>query len=373
MDIYRELGITHFINAHAPLTRLGGAIMPPQVVQAMVEASRWGAMLSELHYKVGREIARLTRNEAAYISCGASSGITLAIAACMAGTDPELSDRLPDTAGMRNQVVMQACDAGYKCDSAVRCSGAKIVSIGTARGAAEAELEAAIDEATAAVLIVVHNHPGQIPLERVVAIAHRHGVPVIVDAAGAVPPKKNLWRFTRDCGADAVVVSGGKGLRGPQSTGLVLGSRTIVNGCVHHGVPNTRIGRGMKVGKEEIAGIYAAVKLFMEQDERETFAARVRQTDYIASRMADLPGAAVRRISAMQLKITFDTVSQGMSYAAASRWFLESDPAILMESADDGLSLSTAGLDNGDERSIADQLLKFFRNPESRNLRATAP
>src|SRR5205823_6591912 len=180
---------------------------------------------------------------------------------------------------------------------------------------------------------------GKVPLERMLTRAHARGVPVILDAAGAVPPKENLWQFTRDGGADAIIVSGGKGLRGPQSTGLVLGRQWIIDGCAYHGVPNCRLGRGMKVGKEEMAGIYAAVKLFMGQDEASVHAARVRQADTIVGLTSDLPGVTVRRAGPTRVDFLFDPAALGTGYAAAYDWFLHTDPAILLLHSNDGLGL----------------------------------
>jgi uncharacterized pyridoxal phosphate-dependent enzyme len=360
MDIYHELGVPAFINARAPYTRFGGAIMPAPVVEAMALAARRGTLMAELQEKTGQAIARLTNNEAAYVSCGAASGITLAMAACMAGTDPALSERLPDTTGMKNQVVTHACDRGTECDAAIRCSGAAVVTIGDREGASEDQLVRVLGEETAAVVALVGDHPGKVPLDRIVARARERGVPVILDGAAAVPPKENLWKFTRDGGVDAVIVSGGKGLRGPQTTGLVLGRQWIIDGCAYHGVPNIRIGRGMKVGKEEMAGIFAAVKLFMEQDEDEEHAARVQQADYIVAHTADLPGVTVQRVGPTRVDFRFDAAPFGMSYADAYEWFLRTEPAILLGHANQGIGLNTAPLQDGDARIIAEKLRQFF-------------
>ncbi|HEX4124104.1 MAG TPA: hypothetical protein VHY37_05200 [Tepidisphaeraceae bacterium] len=135
MDVYQELGVRTFINARAPYTRFGGAIMADEVVAAMAEAARSGVDVAEMQEKVGKAIARLTRNEAAYVSCGAASGITLAVASCICGVDEKLADRLPDSAGMRNKVLMHACDRGTECDVAIRCAGGKIENVGDERGA----------------------------------------------------------------------------------------------------------------------------------------------------------------------------------------------------------------------------------------------
>jgi L-seryl-tRNA(Ser) seleniumtransferase len=358
MDIYQELNVPAFINAVAPFTRFGGAVMSPEVVDAMVQAAKHGTLMADLHLRAGKAIAQLTHNQAAYISCGAAAGITLCIAAAIAGTDPQKSDRLPDTSQMKSRVLMYACDRGTECDVAVRSAGATIVNVGNQTGAAESDWLAAIDDQTAAVVVVVWSNQGKLPLPKLVELAHARNISVIVDAADSVPPKENLWKFTRDQGADAVVISGGKGLGGPQSSGLVLGTQSMIDGCLHHGLPGVRIGRGMKVGKEEIAGLFAAVKQFMDLDQSAELAARVKQADFIFQAAADLPGITLRHPTPTRVELLFDPAST--SYEAARDWFLTNNPAILLRGSKDCLGIETSGLHPGDERIIAQQLRRFF-------------
>jgi uncharacterized pyridoxal phosphate-dependent enzyme len=360
MGIYEELGITPFINAYRPLTRLGGATMPQCVIDAMREASQKSVNLRLMQQKVGEAIASLTNNEAAYVSCGAASGITLAIAGCMAGTDPLLSDQLPDAIGMKNKVIMQSCERGYKSDVAIRCAGASIINVGNCSGASGRDLRNAIDEQTAA--IFAHDSPqrGQVPLKDVIAIGRERKVPVLIDAAFSVPPADSLWKFTRNMGADAVFISGGKGLRGPQSTGLVLGRPWVVKACAFQGVPNDRLGRGMKVGKEELAGIYAAVKHFMGQNEEVMRGTMLRQLDHIISSVASAPNVTVRRLGGTMAMIAFDRKSSSFTPVSACQWLLNSAPSVYLEPAVDGLIVSTECLGQGDEEIVSEQLRKLF-------------
>lgn len=377
MTIYEDLGVRTFINASGPLTRLGGALMTSYAVDAMVEASHCNVELADLQAKVGASIARLTNNEAAYISCGASSGITLAIAALMAGTDPILSEQLPDTRGMKSRVAMHAGDRGYKCDASVRCTGATIVDFGDKRGATEEQLRAILSDDIVAILIVARGHRGAIPLDRVVGIAAERGIPVLVDAAGSVPPKKNLWTFTRDFGADAVVVSGGKGLRGPQCTGLVLGRQSIIEGCRYHGVPNTRIGRGMKVGKEELAGIYAAVKHFLKEDDAQMCAGHAAQMDHIIDHLRGLPGIAARRSGPDTAAIWCADATFAMDYSAVARQLLCAKPAVYVEASRTELVVCSRCLSPGEEAVVANQMGRILSEvvmaDKSRAHGATAP
>jgi L-seryl-tRNA(Ser) seleniumtransferase len=216
---------------------------------------------------VGAEIARLTHNEACYVSSGAAAGLTLVTAACIAQGDPERRERLPFTEGLNNEVIIHS-HTRVQYDFGVRMAGVRLVEIGSPAGTSAEELAAAITPRTAAMFLFPRGEEqrGEIPLETAVEVCHSRGVPVVVDAAAQLPPKSNLWSFTQR-GADAVIFSGGKGLRGPQPTGLVLGKRELIEAIIHHGPPNPFIGRGMKVGKEELCGILTAVRWYLAHDE----------------------------------------------------------------------------------------------------------
>ena len=268
MTIYEELGIRQVINASATLTRLGGSIMPPEVLAAMQDAARWFVDLDELQAKIGARLAELTHNEAAYVSSGAAAGITLAVAACAAGTDRAAIDRLPDTTGLKNElIVFKSHRNGY--DHAARMVGVKMVEIGDAQRTDPAQLEAAFTPNTAAFIWFQGGMTGRadFPLADVIERCNTRGVPVIVDAEAQLPPVENLWRFTQ-MGAACAIFSGGKDLRGPQSSGLVVGRKWLIDAMRPHGNPNPGIGRPMKVGKEEMAGLLAAVQRYLALDHR---------------------------------------------------------------------------------------------------------
>jgi D-glucosaminate-6-phosphate ammonia-lyase len=281
MDIYDDLGVRKIINGYATLTSLGGSLMPPEVLAAMAEAALYFVSIDELQDKAGRRIAEWTRNEAAYISCGAAAGLALSTAACITGLDPEKRERLPFTDGMKNEVIVHLC-AGEEYNFTIRQAGGRVVPVGTTDRATPADLEVAITPNTAAILVYYKEGrmPGQVPLETQIEIAKHHAVPVIVDAAAQLPPVENLWRFTQ-MGADLVVFSGGKGLCGPQSSGLILGRRELIEACAFNASPRTYIGRPMKVGKEEIAGLLAAVRRYLDLDHAQLIRAYEEQVAYI--------------------------------------------------------------------------------------------
>ena len=263
---YAQLGLRPVINACATLTRLGGSIMPPEVVAAMNEAAKSFVDLDELQRRVGARIAELTNNEAAYVSSGAAAGMVLATAACTVGTDEVAHARLPRLYDVKNEIIVQAMHRnGY--DYAVRQVGVTVVDVGGSDGTTRDELEAAFTDRTAAVFWFqgAMNAPGELPLAEVIEIADAHDVPVLVDAAAQLPPVENLWRFT-SMGAALALFSGGKDLAGPQSSGLVLGRADLIEACRFHGNPNQSVGRPMKVGKEELAGCLAAVERYVSMD-----------------------------------------------------------------------------------------------------------
>ena len=367
MGIYDDLGVRPIVNASATLTRLGGSIMPPKVLEAMADASRCFVDLDELQLRVGERLAELTGNEAAYVCTGAAAGLVLATAACIAGTDPAAIHQLPDLTGLKDEVIVHRSHRnGY--DHAVRQVGVKLVEIGYAMHTAEWELERAISERTAAVIWfqgAMSGH-GDLPLQTVIDIASLRGVPVIVDAAAQLPPTENLWRFT-EMGASLAVFSGGKDLRGPQASGLIVGRRDLIDGIRANGSPNHSIGRPMKVGKEEMVGLLAAVQLYLEIDQ-EARASQDEETvigwctalnrisgvfserSYPNEAGQPLPRAAVR----------FDAAKLGMDRDQVVKNLLEGSPAIsvaLLE--EDGIYLNPMTLADGEEEIVIQRLLQI--------------
>lgn len=290
-DLYAALGVQPVVNASATLTRLGGSRMPPSVVEAMAGAAEAFVDLPELQERVGQRIAALTNNEAAYLSSGAAAGIVLAVAACIAGTDPERIAAFPCRPGEAEVIVHKSQRNGY--DYAARQTGARMVEVGST---AE-EMRAAITEQTACILWFAGGHfaDGSLPLTEVMPIAREQSVPVLVDAAAQVPPIANLWHFTRELGVDAAIFSGGKALRGPQCSGLVLGKPEIIAGCRANGNPNHSIGRPMKAGKEELVGLLAAVEWSLAQDEAALLAAYEASVQRWIDGLQGIDGISVER------------------------------------------------------------------------------
>jgi seryl-tRNA(Sec) selenium transferase len=321
---------------------------------------------------MGKAIAAMTHNEAAFVSCGAASGMLLSIAACIAGTDPELADRLPDTQGMRNQVIMRRYDRGTETDAVIRAAGGKIVDVGSKdRPAPPSELLAAINDQTAAIVFVGFESEGRLDPRPIIEPAHQRKVPVLLDGAYALPPKENLWHFTRNTGVDAFITSGGKAIRGPQSTGVVLGKTWIIEGCKYHASPNLRIGRGMKVGKEEFAGIYTALKLFLASDPSEQTAREKEQINLIADRLGGIPGIKLSIIDEMQLRIDLDPAARPTTAEEISEILLKTDPSILLRGRNGRITIRATSLQPGDAQIVADRLHEILSNGSATNRAST--
>ena len=265
-DVYRRIGVEPIINGATTMTYLGGSLMPAEVVEAMRQASECFVDMYELQAAVGHRIAELTGNEAAFVSGGAAAGLFLSAAVCMARDTEDGILRAADLEHLPRDVIIHRVHR-IPYDTAIELAGGRLVEIGSTTGTTEADLAVAVGPGTAAILYVAGAHlaEGALPLEAVVRIARASDIPVIVDAAAQWPPVENLWAFSA-AGADLVLFSGGKGLSGPASTGLVLGSRRYVEWFERNGAPRQRIGRPMKVGKEDLIGILAAVEWYLRQD-----------------------------------------------------------------------------------------------------------
>ena len=283
-DIYKRLGVKTFINAYGTLTTLSGTLMPPEVSRAMEEASRNFVSIRELQEKVGARLAELTGAEAAFVTAGASAALCLAACAVTAGDDVEKIKRLPDLTGMKSEMVIQKAHRN-SYDHAFRMVGVKLVEAETAQ-----EIRSAITGKTAALAMVLsHNSLGhKVELQEMIDIAHSAGLPVILDAAAEVPPKENLSRFVK-MGADLVAFSGGKNLRGPQCSGILMGRKDLVRKAYVNSAPNNYFARIAKVGKEEIVGLLAAVELFLKKDEDAQRREYHAVLDRVAGRLKDVP------------------------------------------------------------------------------------
>jgi seryl-tRNA(Sec) selenium transferase len=402
-SIYDRLGVAPVINGIGTVTKLGGSLMPPKVVDAMREGAAAYVPLEDLQRAVGRRIAHLTRNDAAYICSGAAAGLVLATAACVSGDDPAIMQSFPrphKVAGAPTRVVMHKCQRiGY--DFAVRSTGVDIVEIGPSRDAAARgemtkveDLDFVLNDACAAVLYIAGapHSPGALPLEIVVERAHAHGIPVIVDAAAQIPAVENLWHFSGHggpaswaqalhaagvapkpsptvpgLGADLAIFSGGKGLCGPQSAGLVLGRQDLIDSIARQGPPHALIGRPMKVGKEELCGMLAAVEWYLGLDLAALAKRYEEEVKTVVDAVSGLPGVTASRAwpneAGQPLPRAEVTLGEG---ARVSRDLLQERlrtgrPRIeLSDAGANGVYVNPQNLLEGDAERVGDALRKIL-------------
>jgi D-glucosaminate-6-phosphate ammonia-lyase len=260
-DLIEELGVRSFINAAGTFTALTGSLMRPEAVAAMQVAARKYVRLEDLRDAVGKRIAELLRCPAALVTAGCASALSVATAACITGDDRDRVRRLPDTTGMKNEVIVQKTHR-VNYDHAIRNAGVRMIEVVTRE-----ELEKAINERTAMMFFLNSADPrGKVNHDEFIAIARKHSVPTLIDAAADVPPVENLWRFTQ-MGFDLVAFSGGKGLRGPQSSGLLLGRKDLIEAAkLNFGPEGDSLCRTNKVNKEETIGMLVALETYLNQD-----------------------------------------------------------------------------------------------------------
>jgi uncharacterized pyridoxal phosphate-dependent enzyme len=283
VDYYQKLGVTAFINAAGTYTTLTASTMPEEVQAAVAVAALRPVNLIELHDAAGQYLAKKLRCEAALITAGAAAALTVGTAACVtAGADPAILSIPTDMNGLKNEVIVQKSHR-YGYDHAIRNCGVRFVEVETLE-----QYEQAFNERT----VMTHFfNAGEehISREDWLRVAHKHGVPCFNDAAADVPPISNLWNYTQ-MGFDLVTFSGGKGLRGPQCTGLLLCRKDLIDAARKNNSPNSNsIGRGLKVAKEEIVGLVAAIDWFLAQDDAAMEAEYRKRAERIAGQLKSIP------------------------------------------------------------------------------------
>ena len=365
------MGVKPLINGHHWRTVLGGSTMPPEVLQAMVDSAAYYVNVDELNRRAGDYIASITGAEGGMVTAGCAAAQVLQAAACMTGIDEDRIRQLPDTTGMRNEVLVQKMHRN-KYDVAYRLAGATLVDVGSESDVTLGELEAAIGESTAAVAYVWDMRFEGLSLEEVVQVAHRHDVPVIVDAAAELPPVGNLTRFIA-MGADMVAYSGGKGVRGPQSTGILAGRSDLIEAAHRHaqsGKPWAGIGRPMKVCKEEIVGLVRALELFVDADHEVEWAGWRDKANTVIDALRDVPGVSTHLNegprypgpTAPTATIVLGESWPGPSARELVEAMLEGDPPVYIGSgpSPDELWVATPTLQDGEEEVVARRLLEVL-------------
>jgi L-seryl-tRNA(Ser) seleniumtransferase len=361
-NIYTRLGLRPLINGVGVVTHLGGSIMPPEVVSAMEEASKYFIPLSELQKKVGARIAELLGAEAAMVTGGCASAITLGTAACVAQGDKENLRRLPDTTGMKNEIVQQKSHRGGY-EQQMLLVGTKIVWIETRE-----ELDRAINDRTAMMFFYNEMEPeGKIKRDEWIRVGKERGVPTFNDAASDTPPVGRLSQYVRE-GFDLVAFSGGKAICGPQCSGLLMGRKHLIEAAVPAMSPYAGIGRGMKVGKEEMVGLLAAVERYLKLDHE-------REQKELESRVADMIGALtkIRGVTGERyvpeianhvphLVLAWEEAAIPLTGRDVIRQLMEGTPPIAVSPyGDRRLKISVWMMRPGEHRIVTRRLQEIFR------------
>lgn len=347
-DYFEEIGVKPFINAAAAYSAYGGRNMWPAVVEAMEYARQRNVVMEELHDAVGKRLASVIGCDAAMVTGGATSAMTLGTAACITGTDQELIRRVPDLRGMQNEVIVQKSHR-YSYDHGVRNAGIHFVEVETVE-----ELEAAITEKTAMLFFFFLNDAkGAIELEEFAALGKRHGIPTLIDGSNSVPPLGRLSEYL-DAGFDLAAFSGGKGLRGPYSAGMLLGRSDLIEAARLNNSPHAdTVGRGMKVSKEEVLGMLAAVEFSLTFDYSVENVRETRLTNLIADKLSVFPGITTKvsyprtEGGRPHLQIFWDKSKTPLTVEQAQKALADGDPSIrtpYLGLADDELEVGCAML-----------------------------
>jgi len=363
-QVYTRLGLKPIINASGTYTHLGGSLMPREVLEAMDDAARHYVPIRDLSRAAGDRIAQLTGAEAALVTTGAAGAIFVGTCACIAGDDPDKMKRLPFTDGMRNEVVVQKLhNTGWtrQCEAA----GARLIEVEY-----KEQLERAIGGRTAMLYFLVADKHfgkyrdqldapgGKVSLEECVAIGKAARVPLLVDAAAELPPVENLSGYTKK-GVDLVAFSGGKGLRGPQNAGLLLGRRDLVAAAAMYQSPYSGIGRDLKIAKETTIGMVAAVERYLKVDHAAEWNRWKEQVDYIRQALSGLEGVQTGYVPkevtnhVPRLWVNWDEKRFNFSREDCFKALQEGDPPVVALRTPMGVTLVTWMMEPGEEKIVA--------------------
>ncbi len=365
VDVYKELGVRPFINAAGTYTALSASLMPKEVREAMESAAARYVSIPELQEAAGRRIASLVGAEAALVTSGCAAALTLATAAAVAGSSQEAILRIPDVTALKNEVVIPKGHR-FVYDHAVRNVGVNLVEVGSRE-----ELASAVHDKTA-MLFYLNNAANKSPItrEELVEVGKAKGVPTLIDAAADLPPVKNLTAFL-EMGFDLVAFSGGKGLRGPQCSGLLLGRKDLIQAAFLNGSPHSdTIGRLAKVGKEEIVGLTRAVESYLARDHAADWKEWEDRVAHIVSRFASIDGVRAERFvpeianEVPHAAITWDPKRFGLTRETFAKALREGEPRIEPRPSaneEPRLEIGVWMMEPGDHRVVAERSVEILK------------
>jgi len=373
MGIYETLGVRRIVNASGTMTVLGGSLIEKETIEAMNDAAKSFVFMDELMDKAGKIVAQITGAEAAIITSGTAASLTLAAAACMTGKDLTKINKLPDTSGMKNEIIIQRLHRNA-FDNCIRNSGAKLVEVGNSWSTPQWEMEAAINDKTAAIAYFVLNpQPGLLPVQDVLDIAKKQGIPVIVDAAGELPPVENLKAFV-SLGADLVLFSGGKQIAGPSDSGILCGRRDLVEAASMNSFLNYfgwyGIGRTMKISKEQIVGLVVALQRYVAKDHNAEMERWRKMAEYMSEELRDLPGldvivttkSGLSPLCIPRVVISLNEERGGITVSDVVNSLREGNPpiAVWSEPSIESIYINPQCLLDGEERIVANRLKEIL-------------
>ena len=356
-NYFKELGVRTFINAAGTYTSMTGSLMPAEVTDAIRYATGEYVGLDDLQDKVGARIAELVQCEYATVTAGAASAITLGTAGVFCGLDESKVAQIPDLTGLKSQVIMQKShEIGYA--HAIKNCGTEIVFVETRK-----ELEKAINDQTAMLWFLnAHNFQGKINDEEWVEVGKKYGIPTFNDCAADVPPVENLWKYTK-MGFDLVCFSGGKGIRGPQSAGLLLGKKDLIKAARLHAPPRgNTVGRGMKVNKEEVLGMLVALEMYLNKDHKAEWAMWEGQIKLIHDAAAAVTGVSpeihVPKVAnhVPSLRLKWDQSKVAITPEEMRQKLREGHPSIETVGDKEHVGITTWMLQPGQERIVANRV-----------------
>jgi L-seryl-tRNA(Ser) seleniumtransferase len=370
-SVYEALGLRQVINATGTVTNLGGSIMPPEVVAAWADAARHFVNLLELQDRVGERIAKLIGVEAALVTTGAAGSLLLGTAAVVTRGQPRFIRQLPDTKGMKNEVLLQK--AHHSCyDNQLTDVGVRLIDVDSA-----ADIKRAVNDRTVLMFFMNKDDAeGRIRRAEWVALARQYKIPTLLDAAADVPPAERLSEYNR-MGFDLVAFSGGKAIRGPNDTGLLLGRKELIDAAKQNTNPHCgTIGRMMKVSKEDMIAQLTAVERFVRLDHKAELREWERRIGVIEQAVRDIPTVRCERIvppianHVPHLILTWDEKRVRLTRERFARMLIETDPPIYIGrvpgTGERGVVISVLTLQAGEERTVADRVAAILRKAAGR-------
>src|SRR5512146_3450180 len=364
-NVYEELGVTTVINGQGTMTYLGGSLIPPEVEAVMTQAGRHFVNIVELEEAAGKKIAamlKLPQGYSAIVTSGAAGAMQSGLAGILTGDNPKFIQQLPDLSGMKSEVIIQKTHRNA-FDHQLRATGIKLIEIETAD-----ELRRAVSPRTAMMHFTnFANAAGLIKVDEWVKLAAQYKIPTFNDTAADTPPVSHLWDYA-NMGYDLIAFSGGKALRGPQCAGLLLGKQDLVHYALLNNSPHEdTLGRGQKIGKEEIVAMVKALEIFLNQDHEAITREWWSQLDAVSRQVTRVAGVSTAYFvpdianHVPHMQINWDPRRISLTPEQAATALKQSKPCIILATTEIGMAMNSFMLQPGEDKIIADRLVSLFR------------